>query len=317
VARASSLCYSSPTVALLGWLVFLASANLSVQPAKSQEPSHFGGLGFDPYGGPPQQLHGNRLQILPDGLIYAPYLAGPKESRMATEFFYGSDDEWTWAQTLGGQLGILRYGSVGAFNPTGFQLDIEGSAQLRSDGADPFDIAATDYRFGIPLTFGWGMAETKFAIYLLRSRSNQSLSEQFDNLSDLLESEDVANDLFERSAFVLGQAFQLDERWRLYGEAGYAFQSESSGNWEFQFGIESAPTLPTRFWGAPFVAANVYLLETNNFGGNLNLQAGWAWRGGNGQLLRIGGFYTDGFTSNFALNDGNEQKVGLGGWYDF
>lgn len=317
MARAFSIWDSSPTVALLGCLVFLVSASLSVRNAESQEQSHFNGIGFDPYGGPPQQLNGNRLQILPDGLIYAPYLAGPKESRMATEFFYGSDNEWTWAQTLGGQLGLLRYGSVGAFNPTGIQLDIEGSAQIRNDGSDPFDIAATDYRFGVPLTFGWGMAETKLAIYLLHSRSNQSFSDQVENLPDFLDSNDVASALFERSAFVLGQAFQLNERCRVYGEAGYAFRSEKSGNWEFQFGIESAPTLPTRIWGTPFAAANVYLLETRDFGGNLNLQTGWAWRGGNGQLLRIGGFYTNGFTTNFALNDGNEQKVGFGGWYDF
>ena len=72
-----------------------------------------------------------------------------------------------------------------------------------------------------------------------------------------------------------------------------------------------------RIWGAPFAAANVYLLETEGFGGNLTLQAGWGWRGKNARLLRAGIFYSNGLSSSFVLEDRNEQQLGFGIWHDF
>ena len=80
---------------------------------------------------------------------------------------------------------------------------------------------------------------------------------------------------------MLGHSIHLTDMLRVYGEAIYLLQNDLEGNWEFQFGAEVAPVDPTRLWGSPFAAANVYLLESENFGGNLTLQAGWLWRGRN------------------------------------
>jgi hypothetical protein len=61
----------------------------------------------------------------------------------------------------------------------------------------------------------------------------------------------------------------------------------------------------------------VYLLETEDFGGNLTLQAGWGWRGKNARLLRFGVFYSNGLSNNLVLDDPNEQQLGFGIWHDF
>jgi hypothetical protein len=64
-------------------------------------------------------------------------------------------------------------------------------------------------------------------------------------------------------------------------------------------------------------AANVYLLEAEDFGGSLNLQAGWGWRGKNARLLRAGVFYSNGLSNSFVPEDRNEQQFGFGIRHDF
>jgi len=268
----------------------------------------FGDRGFDPYDEHSSESEIRRLQLLPDGLIYHPYLAGPKESRTGIQFFSNDDGTWSWYSTVGGQFGILRYGTYDQFRPVGIQFDIEGSAQFRSSGADVLDFTSTDVRFGFPVSIGWGSQETKLALYFLRAEADGNI---FESLPD------EPRQVFERQAIVLGHSIHLSEKLRIYGEAGYAFQSDFTGAWEFQFGAEFAPVLPTRIWGGPFAAANVYLLEAEDYGGNLTLEAGWCWRGKNARLLRTGLFYSNGLTSSSALEDRTEQQIGFGFWYDF
>ena len=40
-------------------------------------------------------------------------------------------DSTLWEATLGGRVGLLRYGSFDCICPEGFQIDAEGSAQVR------------------------------------------------------------------------------------------------------------------------------------------------------------------------------------------
>jgi hypothetical protein len=163
-------------------------------------------------------------------------------------------------------------------------------------------------RFGFPVSIGWGSQETKLALYFFRAELDGGSSES---------SSDGFKQTFDRQAIVLGHSIHLSERLRIYGEAGYAFQTDRNGQWEFQFGTEYAPVLPTRIWGAPFAAANVYFLEAEDYSGNLMLQAGWGWRGKNARLLRAGLFYSTGLTNSSALEGRTEQQIGIGFWHDF
>lgn len=125
------------------------------------------------------------------------------------------------------------------------------------------------------------------------------------------------NQVFQQEALVLGHSIHLTDMLRIYGEAIYLLHSDQSGNWEFQFGTELAPVDPTRLWGSPFAAANVYLLESENYGGNLMLQAGWLWRGKDARMLRVGVFYSNGLSNSSALANATEQQIGFGLWRDY
>lgn len=268
--------------------------------------------GFDPYA---QQTSARRftdrnwcLDILPDGLIYRPYLAGPKESRTSL-LFVRKGNESAFDSTVGGQWGLFRIGTRDAFFPKGLQLDLEASAQFRQRSLSSLDILTSDLRFGLPLSYSRNNHQTKLALYFLRSHPSDSLLDQILSLR--------TEEFFQRKSFVLGHSIYLTNRFRIYGEVGYAFSSDISEQWEFQFGAEYAPVTPTGILGAPFLAANGYLREEVDYGGTFTLQAGWSWRNRRARLLRIGAHYSNGKSNHFALHDWHEQQYGFGIWHDF
>jgi hypothetical protein len=265
---------------------------------------------YIPVAPPPVQQAPWGLRILPKGLIYHPYLAGPKESR--TSLVAAQTDElgWTFDTTIGGQFGLVRIGTADPFFPLGIQLDVEASAQLRQANLVNLDVLTSDVRFGIPLSFSHGPHKTKLGVYFLRSHAGDDFQFRFPDLDLKLD------EYFERQSLVLGHSVYLSDRFRVYGEAGYAVHSKVSEQWEFQFGAEYAPVIPTSILGAPFLAANAYLREEVNFGGTVTLQGGWSWRGGNGRLLRLGVQYSNGMSSQFTLYDQHEQQIGFGIWLD-
>lgn len=250
------------------------------------------------------------LHILPKGLIYHPYLAGPKESRTSLVTAKTDEQGWAFDTTIGGQFGLIRIGTADPYFPLGIQLDVEASAQFRQGNLLNLDILSGDVRFGVPLSFSHGPHKTKLGVYFLRSHADNDLQFRFPSLELNLD------ELFERQSLVLGHSIYLSDRIRVYGEVGYAVHSTLSEQWEFQFGAEYAPVIPTGILGAPFLAANAYLRQEVDFGGTVTLQGGWSWRGGNGRLLRIGGQYSNGMSSQLVLYDKHEQQVGFGIWLD-
>ncbi len=246
-------------------------------------------------------------QILPSGLVYDNYLAGTKESRFAAHTFKILEDGWYFSGVLGSRVGLLRYGSCDAILPQGFQIDAEGAAHLRLDLADDVEVQAVDFRAGMPITFGRGRHRTKLAYYHLSSH----LGDEF-----LLKNPGFNRLNFSRDVLVLGHAVYLNEQLRVYAEAGWAFRSDVSLPWEFQFGTEYAPARPTGIHGAPFFAVNGHLREEVDFGGGLTLQFGWAWVGDTGSLLRTGLHYYNGESNQFSFFDEHENQLGLGVWYD-
>jgi len=246
-------------------------------------------------------------QILPDGLIYRPYLASPKQSRLGMTVFHEDDDGWLWDAWLGTQVGLLRYGSFDPDWPVGFQIDAEGSAQLRLEANDDIDLISADYRAGVPITFGYGRHRTKVGYYHLSSH----LGDEF-----LLQHPGFNRLNFARDVLVLGHSIYLTPKVRIYAEAGWAFFTDVSKAWEFQFGLDYAPYAPTTIRGAPFFALNGHLREEVDFGGGLTVQTGWAWRGLTGRMLRTGLHYYNGESTQFSFFDVHEQQIGIGLWYD-
>jgi Protein of unknown function (DUF1207) len=250
------------------------------------------------------------LQLLPEGLIYRSYLAGPKEPRFGAVLFHEREQGWLWDSTLGARIGVLRYGTLDPFKPEGWELDVEGAAFPRLNFEAERDLDSADFRAGVPLTYGLGGFEAKFAYYHISSH----LGDEY-----LVRHPNAVRINYVRDALVLGLAFRPMLDLRIYGEAAWAFYYDGGAQpWEFQFGAEYAPIQATGFRGAPFLAVNGYLREELNYNGTLTVELGWMWRSRyNGPLLRTGFQYLNGMSPQFQFFDQFEEQFGLGLWYDF
>ncbi len=250
-------------------------------------------------------------QVLPDGLIYAPYLAGVKEPRIAGVFARETNAGWFLDATLGGRVGLLRLGTTDSARPQGWQLDVEGAAFPRLNLEQNWDVDATDFRFGVPLTYGSGNVQTKMAYYHLSAHlGDELLVRDRDRLASRIN--------FSRDVLVLGMSSYVRPAWRLYGEVGWGFETDGGSEpWEFQFGVEFSPPGSRCMVCTPFFAANVHLREEVDFGGHLTVQTGWQTRGASGHLFRVGLHYFNGKSNQFEFFDMSEQQVGLGLWYDY
>lgn len=258
-------------------------------------------------------------QLMPNNLIYTSYLAGPKESRLGTVWYDDTapsltepnqSEGWLWDSTLGGRASILRYGSDTVLHPQGFEVQIEGAAFVRLDPEDDRDLRSADYRFGVPLVYGVGRWQSKLAYY----HNSAHLGDEF-----MIKNPTFPRVNYVRDVIVLGTSWYPYDWMRLYGEVGYSFfNSGGSEPWEFQFGTELLQARPTGGHGKPFLAVNSMLRQELDFGGNVCVQAGWFWRGRRSEkLYRIGVEYLYGSDPQYEFVFYNQNRFGVGMWYDF
>ena len=249
-------------------------------------------------------------QVLPDGLLFPAYLAGGRESRFALLTTYEQDEGWLWDITLGGHVGILRFGDNHVNWPNGWQLDIEGACFPRLDLENENDLVSVDFRFGIPLTRRVGRWEQKFGYYHLSSHLGDEFMES---------NPDIPRINYSRDVIVLALAYRPIDGIRLYGEAGWAFYtSGGSDPWEFQFGAEYSPIWPfVGFPGTPFAAVNTSIREDTNYSANVTLQGGWQWRGLTGHLFRMGLEYFNGKANQAQFFQTTEEQLSFGIYYDY
>lgn len=248
-------------------------------------------------------------QILPSGIIYSSYLAGTKESRFSLHLFHADHDGWLFDGTLGARVGLLRFGDRNPYRPEGFQIDAEGSGQVRLDIPEERDVRAVDFRAGVPLTYGVGPHRWKFGYYHLSSH----VGDEF-----LLKNPGFTRMNYSRDVLVLGYAYYLTDMLRIYGEAGWAFYSDVCKEWEFQFGLDYSPAGPTGIYGAPFWAVNGHLRQEIDFSGVFTAQVGWAWKSDfSTAMLRTGLHYLNGQSNQLSFYNTHEHQIGWGLWYDF
>jgi len=247
-------------------------------------------------------------QWLPDGLIYRSYLAGMKEPRFAAQWVDERNQGTFYDVTLGGRVGLVRYGTCDPLWPEGWQIDFEGAVFPRIESGS-LDVISTDFRYGTALTYGRGRYRMKLAFYHLSAH----LADEF-----LLNNPGARRLNYLRDAIVWGHSFYPTDDLRLYAEAAYSFRVDGGAEpWEFQFGVDYSPAAPTGLWPVPFVAVNGHLREEVEFGGNVVVQVGMQWRGTSGNLFRIGMHYYNGKSDQYEFFDRFENKIGAGIWYDY
>ena len=260
-----------------------------------------------------------RWQLMPNNLIYTSYLAGPKEPRFATVWYDDTAADpldpsvangWLWDSTLGGRVSILRYGSDRVLHPQGFEVQLEGAAFVRLDPGDDRDLRSADYRFGIPIVYGVGRWQTKLAYYHNSAHLGDEAMLKHPNFP-------LVN--YVRDVIVWGNSWYAFDWMRLYGEVGWSFfNSGGSQPWEFQFGTELIQARATGPHGAPFLAVNGMSRQELDWGGNVCVQTGWAWRGDQSEkLFRIGFEYLYGSDPQYEFTFYNQNRAGIGMWYDY
>ncbi len=257
----------------------------------------------------PPQREGWCWQRMPGGLLYQSYMAGVKEPRLAVKWLYEKNEGWMLDTTLGGRVGLLRYGTTDRLRARGWQLDAEGAAQPRIDPEVSSDLTSTDFRVGAPITYSRGAYQMKVAWYHLSSH----LGDEF-----MLKNPGVPRINYSRDAFVWGHSFYPNDNIRLYAEVEWAYYTDGGTKpWEFQFGMDYYDFKAAGEKLVPFFAVNGHIRESVDFGGNLSLQAGLLFRGASGRLFRAGLHYYAGKSDQYEFFDRYEDKIGFGLWYDF
>lgn len=250
-------------------------------------------------------------QVLPAGLLYRAYLAGEKEPRIAWSLLHARNRGPIWEAALGGRVGLLRHGTVGAAGARGWQLDLEGAALPRIDPtlvSTPLE--SCDYRVGMQWTRRRGAVAVKVGYYHISSH----LGDEF-----LLNNPGFVRLNYVRDSLIFGVMRDVTPDVQVYGEVGYAVGvSDGAEPLEVQFGVQYLPIADTGLRGSPFAAINAHLREDVDFGGGVNIEAGWRWRGAlSGHVLRVGLQYYNGKSIQYSFYDRDEQLFGGGVRFDY
>jgi hypothetical protein len=250
-------------------------------------------------------------QILPSGLLYRSYLAGEKEPRVAWTRLNDRNRGALWEVALGGRVGLVRYGTRGPWGAEGWQIDLEGAALPRVDPElSSHPLEAVDFRVGLLWTRRRGPTAVKAGYYHLSSH----LGDEF-----LLLNPGFPRVNYVRDSLIAGVTQDVTPDLQAYGEIGYAISTEGGAEpLEFQFGLQYLPLRHVWHGGAPFAAVNGHLREEVDFGGGINVLAGWRWRGSvSGHVLRVGLQYYNGKSIQYSFFNRDEQLAGFGIWFDY
>jgi hypothetical protein len=250
-------------------------------------------------------------QILPQGLMYPSYLAGRKESRLESVINYTEGYGALWDITLGGRAPIWRYGTTDVVHPEGWELELEGAALLRLDWERHRNLAATDYRAGVPIVYGTRRWQFKTGYYHVSSHLGDNYLT--DNFRPRVH--------YSRDSVMFGLAVKPVDDVRLYAEVDYAFHTGKTADpVELQFGLEYSPQFNPNMsnWAArPFFATHAHLYQERDFGGYWTTQTGIQWRSATNALMRVGAEYFQGGDDLYQFHTRFQRKYGAGFWFDF
>ncbi len=247
-------------------------------------------------------------QLLPNGLLFRSYLAGPKEPRL--QMVYSRDTKNgrnVGDATLGGRAGLFR---ITDSSGDAFQLDVDGAVFARILPSEPSTaLEGSDYRVGL---FGtWKRDTTAFKLGYAHISSH--IGDEFLEMNP-----GMVHVNYVRDSLVAGISHDLTDAHRIYGEIGYAAVAGGAEPLEGQLGAEWTPRGEDVWTGAPFVAVNGIFREEQGSNVGLNSTAGWGWQGPkSGRRLRVGANWYNGPSLQYSFVNRWENLVGGGIWLDF
>ena len=240
----------------------------------------------------------------PHTLLWRPPLANQREPRMALKMTSLENDTTTSTidTAVGATFPVFRFGWA---DGGGGRLQQDVFAVVFSRFRRNSELVATDFRFGVPLTYARGPWHAKLAY------EHTSTHDGDDNL---LRSGRPREQLV-RDDLVVGLGRYFGERWRVYGQAGYAMSmsAEKEEPFRYDWGVEWQGRSPTGFVGRPFAAFDMDLRGEQGYEPNVTAQVGWYWGQPGGRLsaCRLALEFYDGKSPFGGFLQTREQ------WYGF
>lgn len=249
--------------------------------------------------------------ILPDGLLYRSYIAGPNEPRFASILIYDtSAQHWRCDATLGGRVGLFRRDQPEFAGLDAWQVDLEGATMTRLNPEQFMDVESTDYRFGLLSTGQRDNLAVKFGYFHISSHVGDEY---------LLTNPTFKRVNFVRESLILGISQQATPQVRTYGEVAWACAVRGGAKpWQFQLGTEYSAKAPHPKRGAPFSAVNASLREEVKYAPGMTGMTGWQWKGTeSGRSMRIGLQCYNGPSNQYEFFRRYDNQLGMGVWFDY
>jgi hypothetical protein len=207
------------------------------------------------------------LEVFPEGRIYPPYLADPRQSRSGSKVQFpvrGRGHDIKIENALGGSRPLALWTDSRDARRS-MELSLEAAVFSRFDIPEQWDMDAADYRFGFPFVYREGPLALKLHVWHLTSH----LGDEY--LSRVEGSERLSYHLEE---LALGMALDLESFGRAYAEAGLPLYvgSDTRGG-RVQLGLEWVDAVRPGALG-PYAAIDLHGRREQDWDPGLAVQLG-------------------------------------------
>lgn len=253
----------------------------------------------------------------PGSLLYPPYIANPLRPTTALTMVYFTDNDIAdsgdsrYVFRLGGRVGVFRFHPAG-ISDRGFQIDFEGAFLGIFDRDNSLDNIGWDGVYSALLT--WGNGEGLAAKLAIQHDSSHVGDEYIERTG-----RQRIN--YTRQEFAFGLSLAGLEYWRIYGEAGYAFDQRNEAlqeEWRVEGGLEFED--PDRFWKGSagyYAAIDIMSYEESDWKADVSVQAGVVIPMTNmPRIWRIGLEYRKGRSVIGEFFQSRESSIAFGLWLD-
>jgi hypothetical protein len=253
----------------------------------------------------------------PGALLYPPYIANPLRPTTVLTLVYVTDNDIAdsgdsrYVFRLGGRVGVFRFHPAG-HSDRGFQIDLEGAFLGIFDRDNSLDNIGWDGVYSALLT--WSNGEGVAAKLAIQHDSSHVGDEYIERTG-----RQRIN--YTRQEYAFGLSLAGFKYWRVYGEAGYAFDQrneELQEEWRVEGGLEFED--PDRFWKGSagyYAAVDIASYEESDWKADVTVQAGVVIPMTNmPRIWRIGLEYRSGRSVIGEFFQSRESAIALGLWLD-
>jgi len=253
----------------------------------------------------------------PGPLLYPPYIANPLRPTMAIQMTHFSDSEIPntgdrrYLISMGGRYGFFRFHPVENSDRL-FQIDLEGAFIGMFDRDNSLDNIGWDGVYGALLTWSNGNG---FAAKLAMQHDSSHVGDEY------AERTGRQRINYTRQEFVFGLSLSGFKYWRVYGEAGYAYDlrnEDLQDKWRLEGGLEFED--PDRLWNGRagyYVAIDITSYQESDWEADVTVQAGFVLPISKlARTYRLGFVYRNGRSIIGELSQFEETYWGFGLWLD-